>query len=265
MPQCWADRGTLRNAERATSRFSLNYKICLDGWLKAIWKCLWPPLWPSSVFLKQISSQLIAKNNLEASKAVCRETSTRTKSQGILEHKQLIEQRQSWSLERPAALKVIPGGVRLRRRWGWSLTSFTRGFVSDTSLLDLCEVTVNINIYFLGILLEIQENGGKHKQSSKMSGKEKAFDKGWWRPLLVCMLQLVCVCWVPVWGQQPHVGRGVNRTQAANQGHGKGACGQGICEEWWPRLILHLAFHISECLKLLPGPKKMEALLEQAG
>lgn len=104
---------TLRNAERATSRSFLNYKICLDGWLKAIWTCLWPPLWPSSIFRKQISPQLIAKNNLKVSKAIWREISTRTKSPRILEREQLIEQRQSWSLEGPVALKVIPGGVRL--------------------------------------------------------------------------------------------------------------------------------------------------------
>lgn len=75
-----------------------------------------------------IPSQLIAKNNLEVSEAICREISTRTKRQGILKREQLSE----------------------------------------------------------GILLKIQENRGKQKPSSKMSGKEKAFDKGRWRPLLMC-------------------------------------------------------------------------------
>lgn len=60
---------TLRNAERATCRFSLNYKICLDAWLKAIWRYLWPPLRPSLISFKHSPSQLIALNNLEISKA----------------------------------------------------------------------------------------------------------------------------------------------------------------------------------------------------
>lgn len=118
---------TLRNAERATSQFSLNYNICLDSWLKAIWKYLWPPLWPSSISLKQKLSQLIAKNNLEVSKLVCREASTRVKSQGIQKYKQLIEQRQSWSLESPVAVKETHGNIWLRRRWCWILASFMGG------------------------------------------------------------------------------------------------------------------------------------------